>query len=464
MKKNINIIILGLAALSLSSCKTLYGKYERPDVKTSGLVRDVNSATDTLAVKDTTTFANIPWRSVFTDPQLQTLIEKGLANNVNLLNAALNVHMAEEQLKCAKLAFIPALTFSPQGTISSWDGNAATKTYSLPINASWSVDLFGNLLSQKRGAQMALLQLKDYQVSVQTNLIANIANMYYTLLMLDKQVELVNNMEGLTKETWETMKVLKDAKMGYRATSVQAAESNYYSVLSQKTDLLRQIRETENSLSLLIGDQAHTIARGKLENQSLPASFATGVGVQLLNNRADVHAAEMSLAQCFYAVETARSKFYPSLTISATGAFTNSSGMGIVNPGKWLLSAVGSLVQPIFQNGRIIAGLKVAQDQYEQAYNTWQNTVLKAGSEVSNALVLYNSSDEKGKIEAKQIEVLQHNVEDTRKLMAEAGGSYLEVITAQSSLLNVQLSKVADDFYKMQAVVNLYYALGGGAK
>ena len=464
MKKNINIIILGLAALTMSSCKTLYGKYERPDVKTSGLVRDSASITDTLAVKDTTTFANIPWRSVFTDPQLQNLIEKGLANNVNLLNAALNVHMAEEQLKCAKLAFIPALTFSPQGTISSWDGNAATKTYSLPINASWSVDLFGNLLSQKRGAQMALLQLKDYQVSVQTNLIANIANMYYTLLMLDKQVDLVTDMEKLTKDTWETMKVLKDAKAGYRSTSVQAAESNYYSVLTHKTDLMRQIRETENSLSLLIGDQAHTIARGKLENQSLPSNFSTGVGIQLLNNRADVHAAEMSLAQCFYAVETARSKFYPSLTISGTGAFTNSSGMGIVNPGKWLLSAVGSLVQPIFQNGRIIAGLKVAQDQYQQAYNTWQNTVLKAGSEVSNALVLYNSSDEKSKVEEKQIQVLKQNVEDTRALMASAGSTYLEVISAQSSLLNVQLSQVADEFYKMQAVVNLYYALGGGAK
>ncbi len=135
-----------------------------------------------------------------------------------------------------------------------------------------------------------------------------------------------------------------------------------------------------------------------------------------------------------------------------------------MNPGKWLLSAVGSLVQPIFQNGRIIAGLKVAKMQYEQAYNTWQNTVLKAGSEVSNALVLYNYSDEKSKVEAKRITVLEQNVEDTRKLMSEAGGSYLEVIQAQSSLLNVQLSKVADDFYKMQAVVNLYYALGGGAK
>ena len=172
----------------------------------------------------------------------------------------------------------------------------------------------------------------------------------------------------------------------------------------------------------------------------------------------------MNLAQCFYGVETARSKFYPSITISGTGAFTNSGGMGIVNPGKWLLSAVGSLVQPIFQNGRIIAGLKVAKMQYEQAYNTWQNAVLKAGSELSNALVLYNYSDEKSKVEAKRITVLEQNVEDTRKLMSEAGGSYLEVIQAQSSLLNVQLSKVADDFYKMQAVVNLYYALGGGAK
>ena len=464
MKKHINILLIGLAALSMSSCKTLYGKYERPQVKTSGLVRDSASVTDTLAVRDTTSFANIPWRSVFTDPQLQSLIEKALANNPNLLNAALNVKMAEDQLKVAKLAFVPALSFSPQGTISSWDGNKATKVYSLPVNASWSIDLFGNLLSLKRSAQMALLQMKDYQVSVQTNLIANVANLYYSLLMLDKQVELVTDMEGLTKRTWETMKVLKDTRRGYNSVSAQAAESNYYSVLTQKTDLLRQIRESENSLSLLVGEQAHTIARGKLEDQSLPTTFSTGVGIQLLNNRADVHAAEMNLAQCFYAVETARSRFYPSLTISATGAFTNSSGAGIVNPGKWLLSAVGSLVQPLFQNGRLIAGLRVAKAQYEQAYNTWQNSVLSAGSEVSNALVLYNSSAEKSRIEAKQIEVLKKNVEETQILVADASSTYLDIITAQSSLLNVQLSKVADDFYKMQAVVNLYYALGGGAK
>lgn len=449
------------AAVLMSGCG-LYNKYERPDVNAEGLVRDVVSTTDTLVVTDTASFGNLPWRSVFTDPTLQSLIEQGLDNNVNMLNAALNVKMVESQLMVAKLAFVPSFTFSPQGTISSWDGNKATKTYSLPVNASWSIDLFGNLLSQKRSAQMALLATKDYQLVVKTSLISNIANAYYTLLMLDKQLEVITNMESLAKDTWDKMKVLKETKIGYRSTSVQSAESNYYAVLTQKTDLKRQIRETENALSLLLGQQAQTIARGKLENQSLPSEFSTGIGLQMLNNRPDVHYAEMSLAQCFYNVETARSRFYPSITISGNGAFTNSAGVGIVNPGKWLLSAIGSLTQPIFRNGQLIAGLKVAKAQQEQAYNTWQNAVLAAGSEVSNALVQYNSSDEKSRIEAKRIEVLRQNVEDTKNLMASSGSTYLEVITAQQTLLNAELSKIADDFSKMQAVVSLYYALGGG--
>lgn len=448
------------AAALLSSCG-IYNKYERPEVNTTGLVRDVTSATDTLAVTDTTSFGNLPWRSVFTDPQLQSIIEKGLANNTDLLNAALNVKMVEAQLTAAKLAFVPSFTFSPQGTISSWDGSKATKTYSLPINASWSIDLFGNLLNQKRSAQMALLATKDYQLVVKTNLIANIANMYYTLMMLDKQLEIVDNMTGLTKDTWDMMKLQKELG-NTKETSVQSAEANYYSVLAQAADLKRQIRETENSLSLLIGQQAQTIGRGKLDNQSLPSDFSTGIGIQMLNNRPDVHYAEMTLAQCFYDVQTARSKFYPNLTISASGAFTNSSGMGIVNPGKWLLNAVGSLVQPIFMNGQLVAGLKVAKAQQEQAYNTWQNAVLSAGSEVSNALVLYNSSDEKSKLEQKQIESLTKNVEYTKDLFTMGNSTYLEVISAQQSLLNAELAKVQDDFYKMQAVVNLYYALGGG--
>ena len=459
MKFN-KIFLFASASLLMTSCG-LYNKYERPQVDTYGLVRDVASNTDTLAVADTASFGNLPWREVFTDPQLQSLIETGLANNTNLLNAALNVKMVEDQLIIAKLAFVPGFTFSPQGTVASWDGNKASKTYSLPVTASWSVDLFGNLLNVKRSAQMALLATKDYQQVVQTKVISNIANMYYTLLMLDKQLQVVNDMSKLVEETWNIMKIQKELGR-VKETSVQSAEANLYSVQAQAADLKRQIRETENSLSLLLGQQAQTIKRGTFEGQSLPSKFSTGIGLQLLNNRPDVHYAEMSLAQCFYDVNAARSKFYPNITISGTGAFTNSGGGGIVNPGKWLLSAVGSLTQPIFAHGQIIAGLKVAKAKQEQAYNTWQNAVLSAGSEVSNALVLYNSSDEKSKLEEKQVESLKKNVEYNKMLFNDGSATYLEVITAQQSLLNAELSKVADDFYKMQAVVNLYYALGGG--
>jgi NodT family efflux transporter outer membrane factor (OMF) lipoprotein len=455
---------VGLILLSLSSCG-LYNKYERPEVVADGIVRDPVAANGALEQTDTTSFGNIPWREVFTDPQLQALIATALENNPDLLNAALNVGIVNEALKCARLAFLPSVALTPQGTIASFDGAAASKTYQLPITASWNLDLFGNLLSQKRSAQMQLIAMKDYQIVTQCNIISGVANLYYTLLMLDRQVEIINDMEQLTKDTWEKMKFMHENRIGYRSTAVQSAEAAHYSVQAQKVDLLRQTREMENSLSLLLGQPAQAIQRGKLADQSLPSTFATGVSLQLLSNRADIHAAEMALAQCFYDVETARSRFYPNITVTGTAAFTNSAGGAVVNPGKWLLSAVGSLVQPIFQHGQIVAGLKVAKMQYEQKYNLWQNAVLKAGNEVSNALVSYNSSAEKAVLDGKRVAVLKKNVEDTEKLMKSSSNTtYLEVISAQSNLLNAEINEVTDQFNKMQAVVNLYQALGGGAK
>ena len=459
MKK---LMIMMSAALLLTSCG-LYNKYERPDVDTKGLVRDTVSLTDTLAVADTTSFGNLPWRSLFTDPQLQTLIQQGLDNNPDLLNAALNVHMVNEALKIAKLAFLPSVAISPQGTLSSFDGAAATKSYTLPVTASWNVDLFGNLLSAKRSAQMQLIATKDYQTVVKCNVISAIANLYYTLLMLDRQIEIVSDMELLTKDTWDKMKFMHDNRVGYRSTAVQSAEAAYYQVQTQKIDLQLQVREMENSLSLLLGQPGQAIPRGRFEGQYLPSEISTGVGIQMLANRADVHANEMALAQCFYDVETARSRFYPSITVSGTAAFTNNNGT--VNPGKWLLNAVGSLVQPIFQHGQIVAGLKVAKDKYEQAFNTWQNSVYKAGNEVSNALASYNSYADKVELDGKRVAVLKKNVEDTRKLMeSSTNTTYLEVISAQSNLLNAEINEVSDQFNKMQSVINLYQALGGGAK
>ena len=461
MKK---LLIIAAASLMMASCG-LYNKYERPEVNTRGLYRDVVSDVDTLVTNTDENFGDLPWREVFTDPQLQALIEKALENNTDLANAALNVKMMEDMLKVAKLAFLPGVAIAPSGTISrvQMDGATTSKTYQLPISASWTVDLFGNILSQKRSAQMQLLMTKDYQVVVKTGIICGVANLYYSLMMLDEQLAIVTDMESLVKETWDMMKLQMNLGRA-RSTSVQSAEASYYQVQAQAVDLKRQIRELENSMSLLLNEAGHRIDRGTFYNQSLPQKFSAGVGIQLLSNRADVHAAEMALAQCFYDVETARSRFYPNITVSGNAMFTNSLGSMVVNPGKWLLSAVGSLTQPIFQHGQIVAGLRVAKAQEEQAFNTWQNTILKAGNEVSNALLAYNSSDEKSQLDQKQVEVLTQNVEDTRKLYTSKGSSYLEVIQAQSSLLNARISKVSDDFAKMQAVVNLYQALGGGSK
>ena len=458
-------LLVILFCLVLSSCG-LYNKYERPEVDTQGLIRDAVSDIDTLAVQDTASFGNLPWREVFTDPQLQKLIEQGLEKNADLQNAALTVQMYETMLKAAKLAFLPAVQFGSNngmGTISTLHTNPSvtTKAYSLPVTASWTLDLFGNILSQKRSTQMKMLGMKDYQMAVRAQIISGIANSYYTLLMLDKQVEIVDEMSRMSKETWEMMK-LQHQLGRVRSTGVQSAEAAYLSMQTRANDFKRQIRATENALCLLIGQAGQQVPRSTLEAQSLPTEFSTGVGVQLLQNRPDVHNAEMQLAACFHDVQTARSQFYPTISIGATGAFTNSNGS--LNPGKWLTTLFANLTQPIFARGALIANLKVSKIQYEQAFNTWQKSILSAGNEVSNALVTYNTYDANSKIEEERIAVLTKSVEDTKALYRSSSSSYLEVLTAEQNLLNAQLAKVSDDFSKMQAVVSLYTALGGGGR
>lgn len=457
MKKSLYIIMS--CTLLLSSCG-IYKKYERPEVNTKGLYRDTLSDQDTLVSNDTTTLGSTPWREVFTDPKLQTLIDSALSNNSDLLTAALSVKQSEDMLKVAKLAYVPSFVFSPNGALSSWDGAKTNKTYSLPIQASWTVDLFGSLLNAKRAQQMVLVQARDYQRAVRTSIISGVANCYYTLLMLDEQLRITKETEALTEQTWKTMQDMKEY-YGYNEGSVLSAKANYLSVKASIPEIERQIRETENSLSLLLAQAPTRIDRGTFAGQSLPENLRTGVGIQVLADRPDVHAKEMALANCFYNVNKARSAFYPNITITGSAAWTNSSGMGIVNPGKMLLNAVGSLVQPIFQHGQLIAGLRVAKSQQEQAYIAWQQSILNAGSEVSNALKLYETSAKLSEIEAERVETLQSNVEAVTALMAN-GSTYLEVITAQQALLASKLQKVVDDFNKMQAVVNLYYALGGG--
>lgn len=459
MKK---IFTLVCAAALLSSCH-IYKSYDRPeDISAAGLYRDTTAVNDTLA-SDTANFGNLPWKEVFTDPQLQSLIEQALINNPDLRSAALNVRQAEAALMSARLAYAPSLALSPQGTVSSWDKGKASQTYSLPVTASWQIDLFGQILNPKRAAKVSLKQTQFYEQAVQTQVIANVANMYYTLLMLDRQLQITEKTAEILKKNMETVEAMKDAGI-YNTTSagVEQTRAAYAQVLASLPDIRQSIRETENALCLMLNQPAQNISRSTLEAQQLPAEFSAGIPLQLLSNRPDVKAAEMALAASYYNTNSARAAFYPQITLSGSAGWTNSAGAAIVNPGKLLASAIGSLTQPLFYRGANIARLKQAKAQEEQAKIQFQTSLLNAGNEVSNALYQYQMNTEKAVSREVQVNAARKAAEDTKELFNLGTSTYLEVLSAEQSYLSAQTSEVSDTFSRMQAVISLYQALGGG--
>ena len=451
MKK---IIVLTTATALLSSCG-IYTKYQPAETTPDNLYGEE------VAVDDTTNFGNVNWRELFTDPQLQALIEQGLQNNTDLRSAQLQIEEAEAALMSAKLAFLPSFALSPQGTISSFDGGKATKIYTLPVTASWELDIFGRLRNAKQQAKALYAQSKDYQQAVRTQLIAGIANVYYTLLMLDEQLAISQQTEEAWKETVASTRALMDAGLANEAATSQM-EAAYYSVQTSILDLKEQINQVENSLALLLAETPRRYERGKLADQRLPEDVAVGVPMQMLSNRPDVRAAERSLEQAFYATNQARAAFYPSIVLSGSAGWTNSAGSMIVNPGKFLASAVGSLTQPLFNKGQIMAQYRIAKAQQEEASLSFQQALLNAGSEVNDALVACQTSKAKTLLFEKQIQSLEKALESTSLLMEHGTTTYLEVLTARQSLLSAQLSQTANRFTEIQSVINLYQALGGG--
>lgn len=443
------------ALLTLSSCG-IYNSY-KPETS----VPDNLYGEEAVPADSTENLASMGWRELFTDPQLQSLIEQGLRNNTDLRSAQLRVEEAEATLLSAKLAYLPSFALSPQGTVSSFDKMKATQTYTLPVAASWEVDIFGRIRNARRQSKALLEQSRDYEQAVQTQLIAGIANTYYTLLMLDDQLDISRRTEQSWKETADATRSLMEAGLANEA-AVSQMEATYYSICTSILSLKEQINQVENSLSLLLAEAPHTVQRGKSEGQPLHAGLSTGIPVQMLSNRPDVRAAERSLEAAFYATNEARSAFYPSLVLSGSAGWTNSAGAMIVNPGKFIATAVGSLTQPLFNKGANVARLKIARARQEEAKLGFQQALLNAGSGVNEALVQVQTAQEKSAYYEKQIASLQKAHESTSLLMQHGNTTYLEVLTAQQTLLSAQLTQVANRFTEIQGVINLYQALGGG--
>ncbi len=452
MKK---IILMSAAALTLSSCG-IYKKYQPATT-----VPDQLYGEELSAATDTASFGNLTWKEVFTDPYLQTLIDSALVRNTDMQTAHLKIKEAEAALLSARLAYVPSLNFTPQGTVSSFDGGKASQTYSIPVAASWEIDIFGKLTNAKRQALAGYEQTKEYAQAVKTQLVAGVANTYYTLLMLDAQYEIAVETETAWKASVETTRAMKEAGMVTEAALAQT-EATYYSVCTTVHDLKEQINQAQNSLCLLLAETPRTIERGKLAGQQFPESFSVGIPLQMLSNRPDVRSAEQSLAQAFYGTNAARAAFYPTITLSGSAGWTNSAGGMIVNPGKFLASAVASLTQPLFNRAANIAQLRIAKAQQEEAQLAFEQTLLNAGVEVNEAVDQYQTARNKANLYEKQVAALETAATSTQLLMQHGNTTYLEVLTAQQSLLSAQLNQVANRFTEIQGIITLYQALGGG--
>lgn len=453
--KYIATITLGISMLS--SCG-LYKKYEMPQDE-SALAAEYVKAQE--AEIDTTTFGNLRWQEVFTDPVLVDLINQALANNVNMQNAKLNIDIAQAQLKGAKLSYLPSVALAPNGGFASFAGSDFIGTYQIPLAVSWEVDIFGKLLNNKRSAEASLEQTKAYNQAVRSQIIGGVANCYYAIATIERQIELNKETAKLWSESIEVMKNLKlDGRLN-EAAIVQSTAS-YYNLLASITDLEVALDETNNTMSLLLNVLPQKWSVSPQAKLAMPNVVRAGVPMVELAARPDVRAAELDVAKAYYATNLARAAFYPGLTISANGGFTNSVGSAIVNPGEWFIQLAGSLTAPIFSRGKNIANLEAAKAAQKQAMNNFEYTLLSASAEVSDVMTVCQKSDEKVQLLDKQIENLEKSVEYTQELLKLGTSTYLEVLTAQQNLLAAQMSQLACEHTKTQAVINLYQSLGGG--
>lgn len=445
---SISVVLSGM----LTSCG-VYKTYSRPETETEPIFGDVE-------IDDTVSFATMSWKQVFTDRNLQDLIAEGLERNTDLRIARLKTQEAEAVLSNARLSYLPGLSIGADGGVKRYDGTV-TQTYGIAASASWELDLFGKTTNAKRGAQEAVEGSRDYALAVQTGLIATIVNSYYTLSMLDRQLEIGRQTLQNWDKTIHTLEALKKAGKMNDAAVLQACADR----LQLEASLLsieQSISETENSLSALLARPAGRIKRGQLEQAEFPRQISVGVPLQLLSNRPDVRQAERSLAQAFYATNAARAAFYPSITLSGALGWSNNGGANILNPGSWLLNAVGSLVQPLFNRGANIANLKIAKARQEEALLTFQQSLLNAGTEVNDALTQWQTAQQRIELGRQQIETLQEAVRKTELLVRYSPANYLEVLTAQQALLSAQQALAQDCYSEIQGAVSLYHALGGG--
>ena len=470
------IAIILITLLSLVSCVTK--KYQQPGMAVNGqLYRDTSAANsivgDTLS-RDTLPIANLPYTQLFTDTVLQDLITEGIRENLDLKTAVQRINEGRANLLQSRSAFLPSLDANANVTRSKQSIASlnlppdfigtfplAITSYQASLSTSWEADIWGKLSSAKRAALANLLASDAAKRAVQTQLVANIATYYYQLLSLDQQLTITEQTLKNRTDEVETMKALKESAVVTGAAVVQS-EANRYAAEVTIPDLKQSIRETENALSTLLARTPGAINRTTLAEQIPYADLHTGISSLLLKNRPDIQQTAFAFRVAFENTNLARTYFYPQLTLTAEGGASTIQIKNLFNRSIFY-NIIGGLTQPIFNKGQNKARLRIAQAQQQETYYAYQQSLLNAGEEVSNALYAYQTALEKQESRTHQIEALEKAVDYTKQLLEYSSATnFTDVLTSEQALLAAQLSSVNDKLQQLQAVVNLYQALGGG--
>ncbi|MDO5446259.1 MAG: TolC family protein [Prevotellaceae bacterium] len=453
-KSNITLCLL-TAMLLTTACASLKETY-KSDVETPSNL--FGSEGVTTNESNATSIGTLAWSDFFTDAKLQALIEKALVNNTSLKDARMKIQEAETTLASTKLEVFPTVALAPQAGYTRFDG-IELKTYNIPLNVNWEPSLFSRIKNKKLQAEALKNQAADAECAVQSQLIGNIAKAYYQLIALDRELDIMKSTLQLWNKSLETQRALAQYGKAY-STSVDQMEASLLGVKAQVVDVELQIREVENAICLLLSQTPQHIDRSGWSMLQMPAGMGTGLPLDIIRNRADVRAADRVIEAAFYGEKQAKAAFYPTLSLGGTIGWTN-NGLTSVDPGKILLNAVASLTQPIFMQGKLKSQLKLSQIQQEEAKNAYVQTILQAGNEVNNALAIYQKTNEKVAIYKDQIAALEKAYSGTQELMNHGKAMYLEVLTAQETLLNAQLSETLNQLNRTQAIIALYIALGG---
>lgn len=464
MRRNSLLLPIGVA-LAFSACVTR--KYAPPQAPEAATFRG-DAGTDTSSI------ASIAWKDYFPDAQLQALIQQALDSNLDLKIAVARIKYAEAGFRQSKAAFFPSATVDADYTLNKssliqarqFDPRATSTStveqYALTASTSWEADIWGKLRKSRKAALAALLASEAYQRSIQTEVVAAVANNYYALLAYDEQLRIAERTIDIRRSDTATMHALKTYAV-VTGADVEQSEANLYAAEIQAETIRQGIRETENTISVLLGRMPDSIPRGTLQAQSITSDLRTGVPVQLLSNRPDVQQAEMNFRNAFELTNVARTYFYPSLTLTGTGGWAVAGTLTGFFDGTFYGSLFAGLTQPLFNQGLNRQRLRQAQATQEEALYTFKATVITAGQEVADALYSYHNATRVNASRVKQVASLEKAVDYTKELLKYTSNvNYTDVLTAETNLLNAELGGVSDKLRQLQSSVDLYRALGGG--